>query len=678
MHDLQAIIDGLPGIYLIVAADAEYTMVASSDERLRVTMTRREDVIGKPLFEVFSDHEPEKPSSGAATLRRSLEDVIATGQTQRLSQVRYAIRRPEASGGGFEERFWNVINAPVKDDRGRVRYVIHRVEDVTAHLHAQELARAQLQESDERLNAALLVSGTGTFYWQLASQRIDMDAAMLRLVGMEGFGEIYLSDLLERMHHDDRERLVLLGERCARSGDDFEMHFRVLLGQSERWLFGRAMNVRDQAGRPSYLVGACIDVTEHKRTELALQRLNDTLESRVDEAIAARAAAESALHQAQKMEAVGQLTSGLAHDFNNLLGGIVGSLGLLERRLDQGRHDDLRRHLANAQSSADRAAALTHRLLAFSRRQPLQMRPTDGNALVRSMQDLLQRTIGPLVAFELMLADDLWLTRCDANQLENVLLNLALNARDAMPNAGRLRISTANRELDDAAAARLGMSAGSYVLLCVEDNGSGIAPEKLPYVFDPFFTTKPLGVGTGLGLSMVYGFARQSGGSVQIDSTPDLGTSVCLYLPRYRGALLEQPEQAAPRQRPNAPAGRRVLVVDDEDNIRTLVCEVLEEMGHRTLQAANGVTALDLLAKTDPIDLLITDIGLPGGMNGHQFAERARLQLPDLKVLMITGYAEEALIAARPSTQAEDLLGKPFTLDVLQERVQTLLESASA
>jgi CheY-like chemotaxis protein len=197
-------------------------------------------------------------------------------------------------------------------------------------------------------------------------------------------------------------------------------------------------------------------------------------------------------------------------------------------------------------------------------------------------------------------------------------------------------------------------------------------------VFDPFFTTKPLGVGTGLGLSMVYGFARQSGGSVQIDSTPDLGTSVCLYLPRYRGALLEQPEQAAARQRPNAPAGRRVLVVDDEDNIRTLVCEVLEEMGHRTLQAANGVTALDLLAKTDPIDLLITDIGLPGGMNGHQFAERARLQLPDLKVLMITGYAEEALIAARPSTQAEDLLGKPFTLDVLQERVQTLLESASA
>jgi len=215
MHDLQAIIDGLPGIYLIVAADADYTMVACSDERLRITMTRREDVIDKPLFEVFSDQQPDNPNSGAATLRRSLQQVIATGQTQRLTQVRYAIRRPDSSGGGLEERFWNVVNAPVKDAEGQVRYIIHRVEEVTAQRHARELARAQLQESDERLNAALLVSGTGTFYWQLASQRIDMDTAMLRLMGMEGFGEIYLSDLLERVHHQDRERMVLLGERTA-------------------------------------------------------------------------------------------------------------------------------------------------------------------------------------------------------------------------------------------------------------------------------------------------------------------------------------------------------------------------------------------------------------------------------------------------------------------------------
>jgi len=679
MHDLQAIIDGLPGIYLIVAADADYTMVASSDERLRVTMTRREDVIDKPLFEVFSDQQPDDPNSGAATLRRSLQQVIATGQTQRLTQVRYAIRRPDSSGGGFEERFWNVVNAPVKDAEGQVRYIIHRVEDVTAQRHARELARAQLQESDERLNAALLVSGTGTFYWQLASQRIDMDTAMLRLMGMEGFGEIYLSDLLERVHHQDRERMVLLGERCAIDGDDFEMHFRVLLpALGERWLFGRAINVSDQAGQHSYLVGACIDVTDHKRTELALQRLNDTLESRVEEAIAARAAAESALHQAQKMEAVGQLTSGLAHDFNNLLGGIVGALGLLGRRLDQGRHDDLHRHLASALSSADRAAALTHRLLAFSRRQPLHLRPTDANSLVDDMRELLQRTIGPLVTFDLALTHDLWLTQCDANQLENVLLNLTLNARDAMPDGGRLGIRTANQTLDESAAARLGMTAGDYVVLSVEDTGSGIAPEKLPYVFDPFFTTKPLGAGTGLGLSMVYGFARQSGGSAQIDSTPDLGTSVCLYLPRYSGALSEQTEQRAPRQLPSGIAGRRVLVVDDEDNIRTLVCEVLEEMGHRTLQAANGVTALDLLAEAGSIDLLITDIGLPGGMNGHQFAEQARRQLPDLKVLMITGYAEQAQFAEQPSAPAQELLGKPFTLDALQTRVQTLLASTPA
>ena len=676
MHDLQAIIDSLPGIYLIVVADTDFTMIASSDERLRVTMTRREDLIGRPLFEVFSDDAPDDLHSGAAILKRSLNQVIATGQTQRLAQVRYALERPASEGGGFEERFWNVVNVPVKDGEGRVRYIIHRVEDVTAQLHAQDLARAQLQESDERLNAALLVSGTGTFYWQLDSQRIDMDASMLRLVGMEGFDDIHLTELLKRVHPVDRSRMTDLGKRCAATGEDFEMHFRVQLpAQGERWLFGRAMNVRDQNGRPSYLVGACIDLTDQKRTEQALQRLNETLEIRIEEAVAARTSAEAALHQSQKMEAVGQLTSGLAHDFNNLLGGIVGSLGLLGRRLDQGRHDELRRHLDTALGSADRATALTHRLLAFSRRQPLHSRPTDSNALIEGLRELLQRTTGPLIAFELSLAESLWLTQCDANQLENALLNLTLNARDAMPEGGRLTLSTANRMLDQTAAQLLGMTPGNYVMLCVADTGSGIAPEKLAYVFDPFFTTKPLGAGTGLGLSMVYGFARQSGGSVQIDSTPSLGTSVCLYLPQYTGAP-ESPPQAAPaQQQPAESSRRRIMVVDDEASIRTMVCEVLEEMGHETLQADSGSAALDLLPQAGSIDLLITDIGLPGGMNGYQLAEHARQMQPVLKVLFITGYAEEALHARSPAQREQELLGKPFTLDTLQTRVQTLLDA---
>lgn len=431
------------------------------------------------------------------------------------------------------------------------------------------------------------------------------------------------------------------------------------------------MNVRDQAGRPSYLVGACTDHTAHKRTELALQRLNETLESRVEEAVAARAAAESALHQSQKMEAVGQLTSGLAHDFNNLLGGIVGSLGLLGRRLEQGLYDDLQRHLNSALNSADRAAALTHRLLAFSRRQPLYPRPIDSNALISGLQELLQRTTGPLIAFELALENELWLTECDANQLENALLNLTLNARDAMPDGGSLTITTANQQLDEVTATGLGMAPGSYITLGVADTGTGIAPDKLAYVFDPFFTTKPLGAGTGLGLSMVYGFARQSGGNVQIESAPGNGTSVLLYLPRYTGPLVE-PVEDAPPPHPTTRPGRTVLVVDDEDSIRALVCEVLEEMGHRTLQAANGINALDLFAQAGPVDLLITDIGLPGGMNGHQFAEQARQMQPALKVLLISGYAEEAL---QTRSHEHQLLGKPFTLDALQARVQTLLST---
>ena len=259
--------------------------------------------------------------------------------------------------------------------------------------------------------------------------------------------------------------------------------------------------------------------------------------------------------------------------------------------------------------------------------------------------------------------------------MENALLNLTLNARDAMPEGGRLTLSTANRILDQAAALPLGMASGNYVMLCVSDTGSGIAPEKLAYVFDPFFTTKPLGAGTGLGLSMVYGFARQSGGSVQIDSAPSLGTSVCLYLPQYTGAP-DSPSQAAPaQQQPAELPRRRIMVVDDEASIRTMVCEVLEEMGHETLQADSGSAALDLLPQAGSIDLLITDIGLPGGMNGYQLAEHARQMQPVLKVLFITGYAEEALHARSPAQREQELLGKPFTLDTLQTRVQTLLDA---
>lgn len=672
--DLQRIFDALPGIVLVVANDADYTMVAASDERLRATMTQREDVIGRPLFDVFKGGEAATPGSpGVNLLRASLAEVVRTGRRQEMKTVGYPLRRPQDDH--YENRYWDVINMPVLDAQGQVRYIIHQAEDVTESLLEQESAALRLRESDERLNAALLASGTGTFYWDLRNNRLDMDLPMQRLFGLEGLTSGWLDDLLDRIHPEDRDSIAQQCERCARYGDDFEMQFRVRLPEgNERWLFDKGQTFTDANGRPSYMVGACLDITQHKRTERALHRLNETLEQRVNAEVAARAKTEAALRQSQKMEAVGQLTGGLAHDFNNLLAGVIGSLELLSVRLDQGRTDDLQRYIRSALTSATRASALTHRLLAFSRRQTLDPSPTDLNTLIEGMMELLQRTIGPMVRYSMQLSDQLWLTLCDTNQLENALLNLTINARDAMPDGGQLTLISENLRLDEPLAQEIGLQPGEYVALGVRDTGVGIPQEKLGYVFDPFYTTKPLGEGTGLGLSMVYGFAKQSGGGVRIESTVGEGTSVWIYLPRHHGqsARLHAPSTT---DLPTASVeGRTVLVVDDEPNVRMLVTEVLQEMGLHTLEAAEGPSGLRILDSDAHLDLLISDIGLPGGMNGRQLADAAREKRPSLRVLFITGYAESAVLQRSNASYDYQVLTKPFTLSTLEDKVRSMLE----
>jgi len=669
------IFDALPGVVLVVANDADYTMVAASDQRLRVTMTRRENVIGEPLFKIFDGGGASGPGAeGVGLLRTSLAEVARTGEPQQLKQVSYALRRPDEAGGGYENRYWDVINSPVFDEQGRVSHIIHQAEDVTETLLEQESVALRLRESSERLNAALLASGTGTFYLDLHNNRLDMDLPMQRLLGLEGMASGWLSDFLEKVHSDDRTGIVQQCELCARYGDDFEMQFRVILPDgSERWIFDKGQTFADADGKPSYMVGACLDITQHKRTEHALHRLNETLEQRVNAEVAARAKTEAALRQSQKMEAVGQLTGGLAHDFNNLLAGVIGSLELLSLRLQQGRVDDLQRYVDSALSSATRATALTHRLLAFSRRQTLDPSPTDLNALVEGMMELLQRTTGPLVDYSTRLSNDLWLTLCDTNQLENALLNLTINARDAMPDGGQLTLISENLRLDEPAAQELGLQPGEYVALGVRDTGVGIPPEKLGYVFDPFFTTKPLGEGTGLGLSMVYGFARQSGGGVRIESTVGEGTSVWIYLPRHHGQLVSQDTQTATSLVPAPVEGRTVLVVDDEPNVRTLVSEVLQEMGLKTLEAADGPNGLRILDSDTHLDLLISDIGLPGGMNGRQLADVAREKRPSLRVLFITGYAEKSVLHRSNALHDYEVLTKPFNIAVLEDKVRRML-----
>ena len=389
------------------------------------------------------------------------------------------------------------------------------------------------------------------------------------------------------------------------------------------------------------------------------------------------ARAEEALRQSQKMEAVGQLTGGLAHDFNNLLTGMMGNLELLQLRVTRGRLDDVDRLINAAQGAGRRAAALTQRLLAFSRRQTLDPKPTDVNRLITGMADLLRRTVGPNTDIDIVGAEALWTAMIDPGQLENALLNLCINARDAMPHGGKITIETANHRLDDRAARERDVVPGEYLSICVIDTGTGMDPGTIERAFEPFFTTKPIGQGTGLGLSMIYGFARQSGGQVAIDSEPGRGTTMCVYLPRHFGEASPDVEIAATAAR-EIGRGETILVVDDEATIRHLVDEVLDELGYAVIGAADGAAGLKVLQSGSRIDLLITDVGLPNGMNGRQVADAARALRPDLKVLFITGYAENAAVGNGHLESGMELLTKPFTLDDLTRKVRAMLGEKTA
>ncbi|SFE91562.1 ATP-binding protein [Methylobacterium sp. yr596] len=382
---------------------------------------------------------------------------------------------------------------------------------------------------------------------------------------------------------------------------------------------------------------------------------------------------EEQLRQSQKMEAVGQLTGGIAHDFNNLLTGISGALELLESRIGQGRYADVPRYVAAAQGASKRAAALTHRLLAFSRRQTLDPKPTDANRLIAGMEELVRRTIGPAIHLEVVAAGGLWATLVDPPQLENALLNLCINARDAMPDGGRITVETANKWLDERAARERDLEPGQYVSICVTDTGTGMSPDVAGKVFDPFFTTKPIGQGTGLGLSMIHGFVRQSGGQVRVYSEVGQGTTMCLYLPRHYGEAENLDVAPDLAHAPRAEQGETVLIVDDEPTVRLLVTEVLQDLGYTAVEAADGAAGLKVLQSDVRIDLLVTDVGLPGGMNGRQVADAARVSRPDLKVLFITGYAENAVLGNGHLEPGMQVLTKPFTMEDLASRVKDLI-----
>ncbi|MBD9462422.1 response regulator [Pseudomonas sp. Pdm06] len=408
-------------------------------------------------------------------------------------------------------------------------------------------------------------------------------------------------------------------------------------------------------------------------SELRLQTTLETLEQQVEERTAQLRHNEEALRQSQKMEAVGQLTGGIAHDFNNMLTGIIGSLELLRRRLARGRTEDLDSLIDLGVTSANRAAGLTHRLLAFSRRQSLDSKAVQMNTLVLSMGELLQRSLNESIRLDMRLDEQLWVAEADPNQLESALLNLVLNARDAMPNGGNLVVQTCNRHLDaDFTDAYTNLEPGDYVVLSVQDTGCGMPEAVIGRAFDPFFTTKPIGQGTGLGLSMIYGFSKQSRGHVTIDSEVDKGTTVNLYLPRFRGEEVHEP-QVTTQHAPYAQDGETVLIVEDDPAVRVLVSAVLSELGYAFVEAADANGAVPILESGQRIDLLISDVGLPG-MNGRQLAEIGRQVRPDLRVLFITGYAEHAAVRGGFLDPGMQMITKPFTFDLLTAKVREMIK----
>jgi PAS domain S-box-containing protein len=600
------------------------------------------------------------------------EDRVATEQKFRdavLSNARdytvqYRIIRPSDSA----VRWISVRSFIERDETGKPIRLVGAHTDVTDQVMAEQALR-QSEEGSRKL-AAKLAELNATLEQRVLEKTRERDRIwnvsqdLLLVADSDGIWRTVNpawtrtlgwdeADLLNRTsdwleHPDDvaRTRREVEKLRLGRPTVRFENRFRHKDG-TYRWLSWTAVPDRQQ------LYAVARDVTAEKA---ASERLKAT---------------EEALRQSQKMEAVGQLTGGIAHDFNNLLTGIVGSLDLMQTRLNQGRTENVGRYIDAAMTSANRAAALTHRLLAFARRQPLIPKSVDANALVVSLEDLLRRTIGERLDLEIVAAADLWLTICDPNQLESALLNLAINARDAMPDGGKLTIATSNIVIAALNADAPALAPGDYICIVVTDTGTGMSPDVVARAFDPFFTTKPIGQGTGLGLSMIYGFARQSNGHVGIDSRPGHGTSVRLYLPRHHGKVaIAAPDSGHDEEQ--AATGETVLVVEDEPVVRGVVIEMLHDQGYRVLEAVDGPSGLRVLREEARIDLLVTDVGLPG-MNGRQLADQARETRPDLKILFITGYAESAAIAEGFLQPGMEMITKPFDLDNLSRRIRAMV-----
>jgi signal transduction histidine kinase len=578
--DFRLLFESAPGLYLVLSPDL--TIAAVSDAYLRATMTERKQILGRALFEVFPDNPDDPAATGVANLRASLGRVLTEHRADAMAVQKYAIRKPESEGGGFEERHWSPVNSPVLGQEGELRYIIHRVEDVTEFVRLKE-------------------------------------------------------------HGTEQERLT----------EELRTH----AGQMEAEVYRRAQQIQE-ANEQLRQLQAELEARVEARTA-DLQRSNDALQR-----------SQEQLRQTQKLEAIGQLAGGVAHDFNNLLTAIMGYGQLLTKRLET--HGSARRDVDEILRAADRAATLTRQLLAFSRQQVLEPRVLDLNMVVSEMDKMLRRLVGEDIDLVSMPAADLGRVKVDPGQIEQVLMNLVINARDAMPEGGKLTIETANVELDAGyAQTRHEVKPGQYILLAVSDTGCGISRENAVRVFEPFFTTKELGKGTGLGLSTVHGIVKQSGGHIELYSELGEGTTFKVYLPRVEEAA-EQTPVSHPLTR--CEGTETLLLVEDEDTIRRVMRESLELLGYLVLEAKDGSHAISHCERRgQPIDLLITDVVMPL-MSGPELVQRVATVRPALRVLFISGYADHALVHRGLRAAGSAFLQKPFTPERLARKVRELLD----
>ncbi|HKW51965.1 MAG TPA: ATP-binding protein [Candidatus Eisenbacteria bacterium] len=597
--DFRVLFESSPGLYLVLKPDL--TIVAASDAYLTATMTRRDEILGRGLFEVFPGNPDDPEANGENNLRASLSRVLALQRPDAMAVQKYDIRRPEAEGGGFEERYWSPVNSPVIGKGGKVAFIIHRVEDVT------DFVRLKQQKTEEHRLAEELRSRAG-------------------LIEAEIF-------------------------RRAQEIQDSNKQLRELQEELEQRVLSRTADLQR--------------ANEELQREMVERR-------RMEEALRA---SEEQLRQAQKMEAIGTLAGGVAHDFNNLLTTIMGYSQLLAMRLtpdDPSLHD-----MEEIIKAATRASMLTRQLLAFSRREMVQPRLVDLNAIVSEMGKMLRRLIGESIDLVVVPAENLGAVKADAGHVEQVLMNLSVNARDAMPDGGRLTIETSNIELGEGyAGEHIGVSPGQYVLLVVSDTGSGMDPQTKARMFEPFFTTKGPGKGTGLGLSTVYGIVKQWGGSIEVYTDPSWGTTFKIYFPRAAGTVEHDTGSEFPVLVPRG--SETVLLVEDQDAVAAVIRAALQHYGYQVLEARQGGEALALLDRHGaPISIVVTDVVMPV-MGGPELAKRLWQRWPETKVLFMSGYTERAFSSYAALDPRASFLQKPFMPESLALKVREMLDGSGA